>query len=716
MSLNERLKKCIQGAYSQFLQSKGHNPRYGQKLMIAAIARTLGSLNLDDDGERQSDGHVCVVEAGTGTGKTVAYLLATLPIAQALGKKVVISTATIALQEQIVFKDLPDVRKHSGLTFDFGLVKGRGRYLCLSKLDRLLDDSPRDVTFLNDDEVNLTPQDIALYHKMVQDLAQNRWQGDRDSWPDELSGPTWNRVTTDHRQCTGRRCSHVRQCSFFRARESLADVDCIVANHDLVLADLALGGGAILPAPKDTIYIFDEAHHLPEKALNHFSVHTRILATSRWLGMTEGQWHSQFEAMAPATCFMTLAAPVEAVLNKARTLIDQVQPLLQPLISQMERRAQVVRYRFPQGQVTPALEDIARQLQRVFTELHSHLDKLRNELDDMLEEEHCPVPKVDLETIYPLIGTWCGRAEANKSLWHSFADTTADPKWPIARWVTLVGSDEIADFELVSSPILASHTLDQKLWQHCCAAIATSATLTALGNFERFVLRSGTPQNAVYEVVPSPFDFVKNGVLCVPNGAVEGNRAEEHTASVIQLIPELIQDQEATLVLFASRRQMLDVYEGLPSHWQSQILMQGNESKQLLLDNHRKRVDDGQASILFGLASFAEGVDLPGNYCRHVIIAKIPFAVPDDPVESAMAEWIEQQGGNAFMQITVPDAAIKMVQACGRLLRTETDEGRVTVLDQRLISKRYGSAILNSLPPFTKQLGFTSRSKNDPDA
>ena len=136
----------------------------------------------------------------------------------------------------------------------------------------------------------------------------------------------------------------------------------------------------------------------------------------------------------------------------------------------------------------------------------------------------------------------------------------------------------------------------------------------------------------------------------------------------------------------------------------SKIIGAGDESKQRLLEKHRQRIDEGQGSVLFGLASFAEGLDLPGAYCRHVVIAKIPFAVPDDPIEAAMAEWIEQQGGNAFMQIAVPDAAIKLVQACGRLLRTETDRGQVTLLDRRIVSKRYGKSILNSLPPFKRDL------------
>ncbi len=703
--LDDAVKHAIQTSYSRFLKSRQLNPRYGQKLMIAAIARALGGIRLDEESRRLGEGHVCVVEAGTGTGKTVAYLLAALPAAQALGKKVVVSTATVALQEQIVFKDLPDVKQHSGLDFSYGLVKGRGRYLCLSKLDRILASDHEELLFLYDDAASgVPPQDQLLYQNMMEKLAESRWDGDRDSWPEELPQAAWSRVTTDHRQCTGRRCSFVRQCAFFKARDSLDEVDCIVANHDLVLADLALGGGAILPAPEDTIYIFDEAHHLPDKAVNHFSAHSRVVSTSRWLGMTEGQWKGLVEPLADAVYFMQIAAPMESTLKAVRLLLDGAQPLLAPFMAEMDRSAQTPRYRFPQGQVPVELEQLAGKLQVGFDDLYRLLEKLCNEVNKILESEHSPVPMADLEAVYPVLGSWCARAEANRDLWRSFADSTPDPKWPIARWITLIEYEDTVDFELVSSPILASHTLSKHLWQPCCGAVATSATLTALGSFDRFRLRAGTPEDATYEVVPSPFDFASKGVLRVPKGAVDGNQVEAHTQSLIDLLPELLDQRQGTLMLFSSRRQMLEVYDGLPDSWRERILVQGNESKQLLLKLHRERVDAEQGSVLFGLASFAEGVDLPGRYCEHVVIAKLPFAVPDDPVEAAMAEWIEAQGGNAFMQIAVPDAAIKLVQACGRLLRTEEDQGMVTVLDRRLISKRYGKAILNSLPPFRLEL------------
>jgi ATP-dependent DNA helicase DinG len=700
--LDDALKQLIQGSYSRYLSALQLTARYGQKLMIAEIARTLGGVQLTHEGERLGSRHVCVVEAGTGTGKTVAYLLAAIPLAKARKKKVIISTATIALQEQIVLKDLPDVAKHAGLSFSFALAKGRGRYLCLSKLDRVLSRDGDPMIPLYEEQVS--DKETRLFQTLMDALVKGQWSGDKDNWPDELEASAWAKVTTDHRQCTGRRCSHVRNCAFFRARESLDDADVIVANHDLVMADLALGGGAILPAPKNVFYVFDEGHHLPEKAISHFASHTRVMATSRWLGQTEGQCKHLLEPLAAASYLVTLAIPLEAQLKNLRQKIDALQPLLVPYVAQMDRSAQVPRYRFLQGEVSSDIAVLSQQLLLHFTELARLLEKMTTEVGKLMEDEDSPVAKTELEAVFPILGNWWARAEANTALWQSFAHSTPNPRWPVARWITLIDQGELVDFELVASPILASHTLSEHLWEKCAGAVVTSATLTALGSFDRFVLRAGTPEDASLSVVPSPFDFAQRAVLHLPPGAVDASDAQAHTASIIALLPTLIDAQEGTLVLFSSRKQMQDVQETLGAAWQPRLLVQGDESKQSLLQKHRQRLDAGQGSVLFGLASFAEGLDLPGHYCRHVIIAKIPFSVPDDPVEAAMAEWIEAQGGNAFMQISVPDAAIKLVQACGRLLRTETDQGRVTLLDKRLVTKRYGKAILDSLPPFRREL------------
>ncbi len=703
--LNKNIKEEIQKAYSQFLSAKSLTPRYGQKLMIAEIARTIGNIQMDEDDQRNADSHICVIEAGTGTGKTVAYLLATLPIAKAMNKRVVLATATIALQEQVVVKDVPDVLHHSGLNFDVSLAKGRGRYLCLSKLDRILssDDASQLIPVYEDETSIISESDGRLYTQMMSELSEGKWDGDRDNWPEEVEPASWQRVTTDYRQCAGRKCSHIRNCSFFKARDALADADLIVANHDLVLADLALGGGAILPAPEECIYIFDEGHHLPDKALNHFANNIRYKSTIRWLGQSEGQWPSLLQPLAKATYFVEMAGPLEGHFKAVRSIFENHLHVLQEITASVDRSAHTPRLRFEQGVAPDALEQLALRLRPALSDLCHNLQKLYDELGELIDEEYPAVPKVDLESVYPVLGSWLARAEATLALWEHYTHTKMDESWPFARWITLVEFNDVVDYEIVASPILAAKTLSKDLWSRCFGAVVTSATLTALNSFDRFKYRAGTYDDSVYTTVPSPFDFKENGTLVIPKNAVEANDAQRHTESVIDLLPEIIDDAAGSLVLFSSKRQMLEVYEELPREFRIKILMQGIESKQALVEKHKKAIDAGRGSIIFGLASFSEGVDLPGKYCTHVVIAKIPFSVPDDPLEAALAEWIEAKGGNAFMQISVPDASMRLVQACGRLLRTESDSGKVTVLDKRLISKRYGKALLNALPDFSRE-------------
>lgn len=706
--LSKDLKQQIQGAYSQFLEAKGHTPRYGQKLMIADIARTLGNIDLDDEEQRQSDAHICVVEAGTGTGKTVAYLLAALPIAKAMGKKLVVSTATVALQEQIVNKDLPDVLQKSGLKFNFALAKGRGRYLCLSKLDTLLQqvDSPTPVdpsqALYEEYASGVDEQSIVIYQSMVDAMAANEWDGDKDGWKDGVDDDVWRRVTTDHRQCTGRRCSNVASCSFLKARDNVGNVDCIVTNHDLVLADLALGGGAVLPAPEDTIYIFDEGHHLPDKALGHFAHHSRVLSTSKWLEQSHKQLAAMLGQISGAGNVDRFAEQLPAALADSRQQLDRVYPLLQALTDTIDEDERQLRYRFVSGVVPDDIHALSEEIYRAFDRLQDLLAKIIRELDEAMESSYCSVPKVDLENWYPLVGNWQARAEANSSLWYSFARPDPEGAPPTARWITVVEIGGYIDLEVCSSPILASGTLAKGLWSRCCGAVVTSATLTALQKFDRFRMRAGTPPDSCYDSVPSPFDYLGNGRLAIPSEAGDAGNAQAHTQSIIDLLPELLKDELGSLVLFSSRRQMREVYEGLSMAWQGRILMQGDRSKQEIINAHRKAVDRSMHSVIFGLASFAEGIDLPGPYCSHVVIAKIPFAVPDDPVEASLSEWVEARGGNPFMEITVPDACVRLIQASGRLLRTETDTGQVTLLDNRLLSRRYGNSILNSLPPFKR--------------
>lgn len=704
-------KKTIQKAYSQFLQSRELQARYGQKLMIAEIAKTLGAIELDEEGQRSSSGHVCVIEAGTGTGKTVAYLLAALPIAKALGKHLVVSTATVALQEQIVYKDLPELKRHSELATSFSLAKGRGRYLCLAKLDRQLNEfeSPQALPlgFPQEEASRSDEQTITLYNSMMEALSGGKWDGDRDNWPKAVDEDQWRPVTTNHRQCTGRRCSFVSNCSFIKSREQINGVDCIVTNHDLVLADLALGGGAILPPPEDTIYVFDEAHHLADKARNHFSHYSRLESTQKWLDECKQSLDAAEQQIGAAGDIKRRLRQLPEVLAECKTNLSYLHPMLLGCLEtaadsgpSKQQFGNSNRYRFAHGIVPSAISEAASEATQSFGRLVDILTQITEELAECLEDSVASLPKVDLEGWYPVVGTWLARAEANLALWVSYASNDVG-EVPDARWIEKIETNNSIEIAISSSPILAAQTLEELLWSRCCGAVLTSATLTALGTFERLAMRSGTPGDSNYQIVPSPFDYAK-ACLRIPVQACDAGDAFHHSESLIENLPLLLNKDEGSLVLFSSRRQMLDVYERLDSSWQERILLQDDRSKQETLAEHRRRIDREEGSVIFGLASFAEGVDLPGKYCNHVVVAKIPFSVPDDPIEAALAEWIKDRGGNPFMEISVPDASLRLIQACGRLIRSESDGGTITIMDSRLITRHYGKAILDSLPSFTR--------------
>lgn len=702
--LADEVKARIQSVYRQLLKSRELTPRYGQRQMIAEIANTLGVLASD----AEQPAPVCVIEAGTGTGKTLAYLLAVIPLAQALDMKVVVATATVALQEQVTLKDIPELLQGSDLQFRYALAKGRGRYVCLSKLDMLLqgNDSMQALMDLYGEELLNDSQggDRALYEKMLESLSAGEWQGDRDDWPQPVSDADWLPVTVDNAQCMGPKCSNFRSCCFYQARDSMDKADCIIANHDLVLADLALGGGVILPDPAESIYIFDEAHHLPLKSNNHFASFTRIKASSAWLERTEPMLvrlqHDGLMKQSQQESLQVLIRAAREGLDAAYVLLEQTVAELES-IDRYENRAQ---HAFKLGVVPAAIQDIAANLANLFTRLHAGLLDIAADLKLGMEEGADGKRRLLAEHWFPLIGSNCKRAEACQALWLSYAASDPAGKAPYARWLSMNENGAFPDIALSSSPVLAAENLQQRLWQSCAGAVLTSATLSALGAFDMLTLRAGLPENTRYLSIPSPFDFNNNAVLRIPRMHCDPSQTEAHTDYIAKALPKLLQPDSAALMLFSSRRQMQDVMQLLPREWQDRVLCQDDYQKAQLLKYHRQRVDKGEGSLIFGLASFAEGVDLPGKYCTHVLIAKIPFAVPNDPIEMTLSDWIEQQGKNAFMTLAVPDAAFRLVQASGRLLRSESDTGQITLFDERLVNRRYGTAILDSLPPYRRDL------------
>jgi len=701
--LTEAQKKEIQEAYSRFLKSRGLTARPAQKQMIAAVARTLAEASADGSDREEGTSVIGVVEAGTGTGKTIAYLLAAIPLARAQGCSLVLSTATVALQEQLINKDLPEVEKHTGLPVRYRLAKGRGRYLCLNRLETHLEQQGMlgQMALYEDEAAEKLPEDVLRQYQLLMDsYAAGQWDGDRDTLADEVDDRIWQPLTSDHMQCSNRRCLNFSACPFYRSRDGLDEADVIVANHDLVLADLALGGGAILPEPEKTIYIFDEGHHLADKASGHFAFGARLDGSQRLLRSARKQLNQLLTDTGACT---QLADPVERLhrpLDDMELALEQLGLLLKPMMAEQTKD----RYRFAQGQVPDPLLEPSLTLGHAADRAQQHLEQIVDLLKEAMEGGVTEVTRGVAERWFPQIGSLWGRVQQIGWLAHAYARPDPEGASPTARWINRIETPAGDDLELRSAPVSAADTLSEHLWQVCHAAIITSATLTALGRFDQLFASLGLPPQTPALRLDSPFDYARCGVLQVPAMRTDPGQPDAHTAEVLEYLNTELKSVGAALVLFSSWRQMRAVLEQLDESIKNSVLAQGQYSKQETLRLHRERVDADQQSIIFGLASFAEGVDLPGRYLTDVFITKLPFSVPDDPVDATMAEWIEQRGGNAFTDWTVPAASMRLTQAVGRLLRTEQDRGRVVLLDRRVVTRRYGRQLLDSLPPFRREI------------
>ncbi|MBN4075785.1 MAG: ATP-dependent DNA helicase DinG [SAR86 cluster bacterium] len=705
--ISDQVKQDIQSYYSQFLQNRNLKPRYGQKLMIAEIAKTLSAVELDEEGKRCSDSPpLCVVEAGTGTGKTIAYLVAVLPLAKALGKQVVIATATVALQEQIMFKDIPELQANTDMEFSCLLAKGRGRYLCLSKLENLLrvnssQEAMQDLYGLElDDPSQLDKQ---VYQEMMKALDEKRWQGDRDDWIETLDNQQWRAVSVEHGQCSGSRCSNFNSCYFFKSRQLLQQSDCIIANQDLVLADLSLGGGAILPHPSEVIYVFDEAHHLAAKGLSHFSHFVQLRSSLNWLDQSKKLFirlQQQAGSELKALFEKADAAALEArhKLNEAFLLLDQYHT------EQMQSSLKQSQHTFDRGVVDPELRETCGILYLCFSQLGQALDKILSRVRQCMENQGGEIDSALAESWYPGLGSIQARCEASLMLWFNYANQDESEGIPQARWLTFSKTQEELEISLSCSPILAAEALTEKLWNECFAAVLTSATLSALNSFDFLIMRTGLPEGSRFCRIGSPFDFAEAGVLRIPEKGFDAGDSSAHTEAIIKCLPEMLDEDKGALVLFSSRRQMTDVLEGLEEDFKDDILSQDDYPKQQLITLHKANVDKGKRSIIFGLASMSEGIDLPAAYCTHVVIAKLPFSVPDDPIDVTLGQWMKDQGKNPFIEISIPETAMKLVQASGRLLRSESDSGKISILDERLLNRRYGASILDALPPYRREI------------
>lgn len=653
--------------------------------MIAAVARTISG----------EEPRALVIEAGTGTGKTVGYTLPASVIASSLGKTLVIATATVALQEQVAYRDLPDLLRHSSLDFSMQLAKGRGRYVCVKRLDDQVSGTMSAGLALFEEEAGAAGG--ADFDALLAAFAEGRWDGEIDTWDAGIDADSWRQITTDHRGCTNSRCTFFAQCPFFNARRGLESSDVVIANHDLVLSDLSLGGGVVLPPPEDVIYVFDEAHHLADKTQRHFSARMRVTSTANWLDTAAaaiGTLTQRFERPQElVTIAQRLSDDVSSIGSTLETLRGQVNELTFEARDDDNEMA-----RLPMGEVPPEIARTALEAHTLMTPFVRALDSVQDMLREVIDGQRSWQPAHEAEDYLAPVAQLANRGESALSLLQNYGSHTTGH---YARWINRTSMD----LEMISAPLLPGALLESVLWNQAYAVIATSATLTAGGRFDRFLKASGAPEDTVSLRIPSPFDYAEIAVLSLPAMQSDPRDADAHTREIASMLPDLMSLERSGLILFTSWRQLRAVRDLLPALSRGELSFQDEGSKQALIEGHRKNVAAGKRSYLAGVASFSEGLDLPDDECRHVIIAKVPFSVPDDPLDKAAAEWIEAEGGNAFMEMSLPDAALRLVQACGRLIRHENDHGRITLLDKRVSTARYGQFLIDSLPPFRLEIG-----------
>ena len=710
--LTDLEKDAIRRHYQAISENLPHfRPRKAQREMLAAVANTLSRTLEKADGEeppKREGESIAVIEGPTGVGKSLAYLLAGGIMAQTRGKRLVVSSATVALQEQLVGRDLPFLVEKSGLELTFALAKGRGRYLCPYKLYQLTQSQAQQSLAGFDTPQILwdskpKPEEIQTLRELADAFAERRFNGDRDTWPEKIDDTLWLKVNNDNYGCLKAACPNRPECPFYLARDTLETVDVVVSNHDLLMVDIGMGGGVILPAPEHSFYCIDEAHHLPKKALNQFAAE-----------------HSLNQAVWALEKLPQITDKIAAVTDKAElaNLADEAAASLLDSLYEWQFHLGATpelayndsgrdpQWLWQDGQIPEELALLVSNTAAAAQSLYKHANSLNDALATARREKDSDSAQID--RLSSEFGIFRARIEQISAVWDLLATEPVGDAPPLAKWIECSHNSDKTDYSFHASPVSAAAMLAAGLWRRAAGAILTSATLQSLGSFQHLLQQTGLqwlPETTTL-ALESPFNFPAQGELYIPPVAASPKQAEAHTAEIAEWLPKLISPEEAvgTLVLFSSRKQMQDVALRLPESHLPLLLIQGDLPKAILLERHRQAIAEGRASILFGLDSFAEGLDLPGSDCAHVIIAKLPFTMPDHPIEKTRSRWIEQRGGNPFMEITVPEAGIKLTQAVGRLIRTEHDYGRITILDNRILTARYGKQLLACLPPF-KRIG-----------
>lgn len=613
----------------------GFRPRQSQTEMAKAIASAIASRS------------TLIAEAGTGTGKTFAYLVPSL----LWGGKVIVSTGTKNLQDQLYLRDIPTVRRALNAPVSVALLKGRANYVCHFHLERTLQNG------------RLTSREDVGHLREISRFVKTTSTGDKaelSKVPETAS--VWNLVTSTRDTCMGAECQYYQDCFVMKARKEAQQADVVVVNHHLFFADVALkdtGVAELLPSANTVI--FDEAHQLPETATLFFG---ETVSTSQVLELcrdvlAEGLAHARGGADWPA------------------------------VVTTVERAARDLRLTFPQdsvrfsvGQIAPsspffpALDVLKDQLDAMLVVLEKHAERAET-------VEQCRVRALELAT---RLDAW------NKPV--------PDPivGQETVQWVEAFASS----LQLHRTPLSIAPIFNKQREGSPRSWIFTSATLAVKNDFNHYSAQMGLWEEPA-QSWPSPFDYGNQGLLYVPENLPQPNALEYTDAMIDAALPVIEAAGGRAFLLCTTIRAVNRAAERLRDEFARRklpfpLMVQGEAGRTELLDRFRAA---GNA-VLIGSQSFWEGVDVRGDALSLVIIDKLPFSPPDDPVLAARIEALEKKGMNGFIHHQLPAAIINLKQGAGRLIRDETDRGVLMICDPRLISKPYGRRIWQSLPPFKR--------------
>jgi ATP-dependent DNA helicase DinG len=577
---------------------------------------------------------ILVAEAGTGTGKTFAYLVPAL----LAGGKVIVSTGTKTLQDQLFSRDLPAVRDALASGASTALLKGRANYVCLYRLRRAAS------------EGRFATREDALQIRKIERFAAATTTGDRADLADvPEDAPVWTHASSTRDNCLGQSCPDYKDCFVMRARRNALAADVVVVTHHLFFADLVLreeGISELLPACNTVI--FDEAHQLPETARMFF-----------------GETVSSPQ-------LIDLARDVRMELRAA----GGASPELERVAARLEKAARDLRLAFGEPAARLAWSQALRA-----PEFPDALHKLNGSLH--LLEEALAAQAGRAEGL----DACARRAGAARLILVRLRETEAPTE---VRWVEVFSHA----VQLHVTPLSSADLFRRQMTDHPRAWIFTSATLAVGEDFSHFTRELGVA-DALTRRWASPFDFPRQALLYVPKALPEPNDARFTEAVIEAALPVLRASEGRAFLLFTTLRALRRAHELLRDRIPYPLLVQGTGSRSQLLSRFRAL---GNA-VLLGSQSFWEGVDVRGEALSLVVIDKLPFAPPDDPVLAARIEGIRSQGGNPFNDLQLPQAVLQLKQGAGRLIRDETDRGVLMLCDPRLVSKPYGRRILQSLPP-----------------